>query len=316
MFRFPAFALTASLLCAAPAAAGPLDDAYGTFLRRNTEGALAVLGLAAVPSETASALVLDTGSNPNRGNDFQAAQLGGGFRISDDFPVYLEGYIGYNRYDPVLLLSDRGQTSQMPLKWTSVAATGGIGYEFDLTEHLVLRPQVHIMLGRTQTDVSVAAKVIGDRLGLDVNSLKSGGVTAGGVGGSLTLAYNQRWENDYELDVTLRHTQLHIEPIGGDKDLMGSAEAITTALWTRYRIPTGYELFDRPVRVVTEASLSHLPGDQGTILDEDWLAQIGVGGEIDLAETWVPWVTTTRLVFRYTQGEHLRGYSLGLACSF
>lgn len=310
----PALAVLLAGTVSAPAQS--LDEAFGALVRKNTEGALAVLGLAAVPSETASTLVLDTGSDPNRTYDFQAAQFGGGFRWSEDFPLYMEGYLGYNRYDPVLLLSDEGRTSALPLKWTSVAATGGIGWEFDLTEDLVLRPQAHIMLGRVQTDASVAAQVVANHLGLDIESFKNGGVTAGGLGGSLTLAYNKRWENDHEADLTLRHTRLYIEPIAGDKDLAGQAEAITTSLWTRYRIPTGREAFNRPIRVVTEASLSHLPGDQGTVIREDWLGMVGLGGEIDLEETWVPWVTTTRVMMRYTRGENLRGFSIGLSASF
>lgn len=302
-------------MAAVPAGADE-NAIFGSLVRRNTEGALAALGLAAVPSETASSLVLDTNTNPDRTYDFVAAQFGGGFRFSENIPIYLEGYLGYNRYDPVLLLSDQGTTSELPLKWTSFAATGGIGYEFDITENFKLRPQFHLMLGRTQTDASVGAQVIAERLGIDINAVKNGGVTAGGIGGSLGAIYNKRWENDYEVDVTLRHTYLYIEPIAGDKDLSGSAEAITTALWSRLRIPTGYELFDRPVRVVNEASFAHLPGDQGDIIQEEWLAQIGVGGEIDFEETWVPWITTTRLMMRYTRGERVEGFSIGLAASF
>ncbi|TDL91005.1 hypothetical protein [Meridianimarinicoccus aquatilis] len=105
-------AVLAVLAGAAPSAARPLDEAFG---------ALAVLGLAAAPSKTTSALVLDTGSNPERQYDFQATQLGGGFRISDNIPLYLEGYIGANRYDPVLLFSETQRTSALPFKWTSIA---------------------------------------------------------------------------------------------------------------------------------------------------------------------------------------------------
>ena len=293
-----------------------LDDLFGTLVRRQAEGALAVIGVAALPSETASALVFDTGSNPDRAYDFRAGQLGGGFAVSEAFPLYLEGYLGWNRYDPVLLLSDAGRTSALPLKWTSVAATGGIGYQFALTENLSFRPLVHIVLGRVQSDISVGAQVIANRLGIDTDVARAGGVTAGGGGASLTLAYNRRWENDYELDVTLRHTHLELKPIAGNKDLLARADAITTGLWSRLRIPTGYRAFSRPVRTVAEFSASYLPGDQGEVLGEDWLFQVGAGGEIDISETWVPWVTTARIMARYTRGEQLEGYSLGIAVSF
>lgn len=72
----------------------------------------------------------------------------------------------------------------------------------------------------------------------------------------------------------------------------------------------------RPIRLVSEASVSYLPGGQGEVIREDWLVQIGFGGEIDFENTWVPWITTTRLMFRYSRGERLEGYSIGLAASF
>ncbi|MCA8878594.1 MAG: autotransporter outer membrane beta-barrel domain-containing protein [Rhodobacteraceae bacterium] len=303
---------------AAPAAAGnsDLEQLFGAAVRAQAESALAVLGFATVPSETASGLALDTGQNPNRTYDFVAGQFGGGFRWSDSIPIYLEGYLGYNRYDPVLIVTQGAQTSQLPLKWTSVAATGGVGYEFDLSPYLVLRPLVHIALGRVQSDVSVGTQAIANRLGLESDALKNGGVTAGGLGGSLALVFNRRWENDYEFDASLRYTDISLRPIAGNRDLVAEARAQTATLWTRLRIPTGKEAFGRPVRTVAELSGSYLPGDQGEIIRESWLAQVGAGGEIDLGETWVPWVTTTRLMLRYTWGEHLKGYSIGIAASF
>lgn len=309
--------LGATLLSCSAATAGPLEDAFSRAIDNNLSGALAVLGLSAVPSETASTLFLDTDTSSGEETfDFQQGQFGGGFRWSESIPIYMEGFIGWSRYDPLLVFSDGVENAQVPLKWTNVSATGGIGYEFDLSEYWVLRPQFHISLGRIQTDLSVGAQLIANRLGLDAETLINGGVWAGGVGGSLALGYNRRWDNDWELDFNLRHTHIYIEPVAGDKELVGSADAITSTLWTRLRQPTGYEAFNRPIRLVYEASGSYLPGDQGDVLATEWLAQVGFGGEIDLEETWVPWVTTTRLVARYTRGESLEGFSIGLAASF
>lgn len=308
----------ALLPLALPAAAAEpdWDRIFGAAVRAQAESALAVLGFATVPSETASAVALDTGKNPDRTYDFVAGQLGGGFRWSEDLPIYLEGYVGYNRYDPVLLFTEGADTSLLPLKWTSFAATGGIGYEFDLTPYLVFRPLVHIALGRVQSDISVGTQILANQLGIDSDALRNGGVTAGGLGGSLALVYNRRWQNDYEVDVSLRYTDIRLQPIAGDRDLVAEAAAQTAALWSRLRIPTPWDAFDRPIRTVAEFSASYLPGDQGEIIREQWLAQLGAGGEIDLENTWVPWVTTTRVMFRYTWGEHLEGYSLGIAASF
>jgi hypothetical protein len=299
-----------------PALSQDLDDIFGARIRQEAGSALAVLGMTALPSETASALVLDTGGDSEQRFDFRQGQLGGGFRVSERFPLWLEGYVGWNRYDPDVVLADEIEGNRLPLKWTSFAATGGIGWAFDLNDDWTFRPQAHLSLGRVQSDASIGAQLVANRLGLDVDLIEGGGVTAGGYGASATLAYNHRWENDWEADLTLRHTHLRFEPIGHDKDLMAEADAVTTALWSRLRVPTGLELFDRPVRTVYEVTAARLHGDQGEILDTDWLAGIGFGGEIDLQETWVPWVTTTRLMVRYTRGDALEGISVGLAASF
>lgn len=309
-----AVALALWLAFGSGAAAQSLDDIFGRRLRDNADAALSISGINVVPSETASFLTYESGSGEF--DSFTTSQLGGGFAVSESFPLYLEGFVGYSRYDPTLLLSRGTSTSAIPLKWTSVSGTGGIGWEFHLTDHWSLIPMAHVTLGRIQTDSSVAAQVVANRLGLDASFLDGGGITTGGGGGSLSLVYNQRWANDYEVDLSLRHTHIRLYTIGGSADLSAEADAITTALWSRLRIPTGLRLFDRPVRIVTEASGAFLPGDQGEALKTSWLVQGGVGGEIDLEETWVPFVTTTRLVARATYGEELTGFSIGLAASF
>lgn len=296
------------------------QDAFEQFLARSIEarasGALAVLGLSAVPSETASTLALDTGREGQRGIDFRAGQLGGGFTWSETVPLYLEGYIGWNRYDPVFVFSQGGEQRRTEAKWNSFALSGGIGWDFKLSEHFVLRPMALVAVGEVVSDATLGAFFIGRKLGVETDFLVDGGLTAGGLGGALTLAYNERWQNDWEVDVTLRHTELHLEPIGGDKDVVGIAEAQTTALWSRLRVPTGYRAFDRPVRMVGEFSLGHYGGDQEQIFNTPWIAQVGFGGEIDVSETRIPWATTARAVLRYTRGDNLEGISLGLAVSF
>jgi hypothetical protein len=303
-------------LHAAPAYGQSLQDILFGRVQRQAQGALAVFGISAIPSETASTLQLEIDTATENQYEFVASQLGGGFTISESFPLYLEGFIGYNRYDPTLVLTRGAEASRLPLKWTSVAATGGIGWDFRITDDLVLRPMVHIAAGRVQTDLSVAGTFVANRLGLDVSFLESGGIWVGGLGGSLGLQYNHRWESDYEFDATLRYTHIRLEPIAGDNELSASADAATAALWTRLRVPTGLDLFQRPVRWVFEASGSYLPGDQGKALESEWLGQVGSGIEIDLEKTFVPLVTTTRLVARYTFGENLTGFSIGLAASF
>jgi hypothetical protein len=255
-----------------------IDDPLSVAIERRAAGALTLLGLAAVPSETASTLFLDTGQEGSSGIDFTAAQLGGGFTWSDDFPLYLEGYVGWNRYDPVFVFSDGTEQRATEAKWNSFALSGAVGWDFDLGENTVLRPMGLLALGAVASDVTLGGLFLGDRLGKDVDFLKDGSLTAGGYGGALALAYNERWENDWEVDVTLRHTRLYLEPIGGDKDVVGSAQSFTTGLWSRLRVPTGYKAFDRPVRGVGEFAVGYYGGDQREIFNTPWLAQVGLGG--------------------------------------
>lgn len=317
-FRPRALVLLSALLLHMPNTGATqviLDDIFKQLQRQNAAGSMAILGLVGIPDDSVGSIFLQSGQTGSA-YDFRSAQLGGGFRISENFPLYLEGYAGYARYDPVLFFSNNGQTSELPLKWTSVALTGGVGWEFDLGEYWFLRPMAHISLGRTQSDSSVIAQVIANQLGLDAEYLESGGLWAGGYGGSATLGFRRRWDNDHELETRLRYTYLEYQPIGDDEDLLVTSNAANAVLWTRYRFPTGWRLFDRPVRGVTDFSYSYLLGDQAKVLQTDWLARIGVGGEIDLSETWVPWVTTTRLMVRYYGSDTVNGFSVGLGISF
>ena len=313
-------ALLAALLGACPAGAAESDrpeNIAGFSIEKYATGALAMLGISAVPSETASILEFSTGTRPGGGPDFQAGQVGAGITLSASVPLYLEGYIGYDRYVPRFNLTDGTETATLRPKWTGFAATGGIGWDFPLSDHLVLRPMANVMLGQIVSDTAFVAQFIANHLGAeDAHFLRDGGLTAGGLGGSLVLAYDRSWENDLRAEYTLRYTYLRMRPIGGDRDVVARADAETLALWSRLRMPTGVEAFGGPLRTVAEFSASWLPGDQGEVLNTDWLAQVGYGIEIDVARTGLPIVTKGRMVFRYTIGEHLTGYGLGLAVSF
>lgn len=300
-----------------PAAAIDVEDIVAFSVEQQASGALALLGISAVPSETASALSLSSGSGPDGKIGFAASQLGGGFTVSETFPLYLEGYIGYNRYDPRFVMSDGTDSAPLNMKWTGFAATGGIGWDFKLAEDWTLRPMANISLGQVVTDTAFVAQFIANHLDADdLHFLRDGGLTAGGLGGSIVLDYNHRWDNDYEADMTLRYTKIHLEPIAGDRDVLGSANAETLALWSRLRMPTGFYALGMPFRSVAEFSASWLPGDQGEILQTDWLAQIGTGVELDVSKTRIPWIKQGRLMFRYTRGEILEGYGIGVAVNF
>lgn len=302
---------------ASPAQAQQADGLLSVPVQRQAGGVLALLGISAIPDSTASALNFRVGSGQDNRALFQASQVSGGFTWSEDFPLYLEGSIGYDRYNPDILVIGDGESARLRPKWTGIAATGGIGWDFKLAENLWLRPIANVTLGQVVTDTQYIAQFIADRLPeADVHFLRDGGLTAGGLGGSLALVYNRLWDSGVEADAVLRYTDIHLTPIGGDKDVMASASARTLALWSRLRTPNSMTAFGSPLRTVYELSASWLPGDQGEILDTDWLLQVGLGQEIDVRQTRLPWITAGRVVFRYTLGERLSGYGLGLAVSF
>lgn len=304
-------------LTAGAVQAAEIEDLVAFSLEKHAASALAVMGITAVPNETASTLFLNTGTRPGGSTDFIAGQLGSGITLSESYPIYLEGYIGYTRYVPAFVLEQGSKAASLLPKWTSVAATGGIGWDFRLTDDIVLRPIVDVSLGQIVSDTAFIAKFIADYLGVDdVHFLRNGGLTAGGIGGSVVLAYDHSWANHLQAEWTLRYSNMLLRPIGGDSDVVGEAQAESLVLWSRLRMPTGQYAFGSPVRTVSEFSASWLPGDQGDILRTDWLAQIGFGLELDVSKTAVPWISAGRMVMRYSRGEYLEGYGLGVAVSF
>jgi hypothetical protein len=307
-----------ALIGAGPAAAqarGAAEDALLRLLNANVSeqatGALALLGITLVPSETASTLVFEDVRGDSR---YRAAQLGGAFTVSEALPLYLEGYAGWSRYDPTFVLTDGARTSLLPAKWTSFGATGGVGWDFALSEEWVLRPIANVSLGHVESDASLVGRLLDARYGLDIEFLEDGRLTAGGAGASLMLDF-ERVREAYEMDVEIRYTHIHLEPIAGSRAIDASSEAATLGLWSRVRTPTPFRIASGPLRVVTEFSASWLPGDQGATLGEDVLGQFGLGLEIDVEDA-VPLATRGRMVGRVTLGERLRGFSVGLAVSF
>jgi len=291
------------------------DGIIGGSVERHATAALAVLGITAVPNETASTLFMD-GTGGGENFDYQSGQIFGGFTISDEYPIFFEGLIGGARFRPNIVVEADEEEAVFPLKWTSVAATGGLGYDFKLTENLALRPIFNFSLGYVVSDATLLAKFLEKYTDIDIDDLVSDGLVAGGVGGSLMLEYTLR-KPEYDVDITLRHTTMEFIPIGASSNINANATAVSTTMWNRLRVPiSDWRVMGNPVRSVWEASFSHLPGDQGKALNSEWLAQFGAGIELDSTDTWVPLVTRTRLVARYAVGEEVQGYSVGLAVSF
>jgi len=304
----------AGLLVAGPAAANEDDLPRSARDLSSAYGVLSVLGLSVVPSETASTLDISTGNS--EANGFFGSQFGVGFTVSKSFPLYLEGFAGIGRYDPTYVFSNGVEATKLPLRWNNVAGTIGIGWDFNLTDELVLRPMANASLGYVTSDTAVIINYIERTYGVDLSFLDNRTLGAYGYGGSLMLDY-ENYKPEYEIDIELRYTHIRLEPMDkAGSNVIGHADAQTIGLWSRIRVPTGYTVFDRPLRSVAEFSASGLVGDQRVAIGSPYLFQFGGGIEFDLeALTWLPG-QRVRIVGRYVTGRGVSGYSTGFAITF
>jgi hypothetical protein len=100
-----------------------------------------------------------------------------------------------------------------------------------------------------------------------------------------------------------------------DNGQVTGSVAASVNLWSRWRAPTGITLLQRPLRYVLEFAHTTFLGDLDGVLGFNDLSSLGTGLELDSSAYDVT-VTRTRLMARYQVGEHVRGWSLGLAVSF
>lgn len=277
-------------------------------IRAQAAGALAMLGLASVPNEAASTLSF-SGGGESGGAGFRGSQFGGGFN-PDGGPLYLEGFLGWNAYDPTFLFSRNGEKVQASGDWQSAALTAGVGWNFPIGAGMVLRPILDVAVGNITTDTA------GDGPVEDVMSFLDDGVTATGLGGALMVEGNWMLQNDWEVDATLRHSHMWLQTTEGPMSDFGSAEAITSSAWARLRVPTPWQALRRPLRGVGEVAFASYAGDQAEVMGTTWLAQVGIGAEVDLRAAKLPKITAGRLMLRYTRGEEADGLSFGISADF
>jgi len=292
-----------------------VDD---SAIKARKDGILTLMGFTVLPDVTTSSLSINDASSGDPG--LQQTTLGGGFTISQDFPLYLEGTVGYSRYDPKFIASDGDETLIIPVKWNSLSLTGGIGWDFPLTENkeLKLRPIFNFTFGHIESDASILGRVLEERFDLDSDSLeflKRGRMNVYGLGGSIMLDW-EHYREDYEVDVELRYTNIQLRSFDSDySSIEGASDANILSLWTRWRAPTGFSMLNNPLRYVLEGSNTTFLGAQRDALGFNYLSTLGVGFELDSSDYPV-FITRTRLLYRYTFGENVSGHAIGLAMSF
>jgi hypothetical protein len=305
--KLAALVLGAACALATPLAPGQVVDGD---LQKRANGVLALMGYMLTPDVTTGALSIGNAATGNP--DFRMTTLGGGLTLSREFPLYLEGTLGYARYDPTFVASGGQATGSVAATWDAYSATGGVGWSFPVAQDLALRPIFNFSYGRVDSNVSASGQT---GTGAEIDFLASGRLDAYGLGGSLVLDY-ERYRPENEIDVELRYTNIYLRSFGGSSSaVQGSADSQSVSLWSRWRAPTGINMLKRPLRYVLEFAHTTFLGDLDGVLGFNYLTSLGTGLELDSSAYDVT-VTRTRLMARYQVGEHVKGWSIGLAVSF
>ncbi|WP_417663254.1 autotransporter domain-containing protein [Pseudomonas sp.] len=298
-------------LIAAPTAHAELMlDASDVEDRVN--GVLSLMSYSMTLDLASSSLQIQDNSTGNP--SIKMTQLGGGATMSKSFPLYLEGAAAYSRYDPRFVATDGAERRSIPVKWNSVSATGGVGWDFPISDEVVVRPIASVGLGYMTSDINAARIFINRRTNKQIEFLDDGHMSALGLGGAMMLDW-ERVRPDYEADIELRYSYMNLQQIGGDEAINGEVTAETANLWSRWRAPTGWVVMQRPLRYVLEFSHSEYLGEQRGALGFDRLSTFGLGVEFD-SSAYDVFITRTRLVLRQMVGDNVSGLSLGLAVSF
>lgn len=284
----------------------------GVNVQRYANGVLTLMAFSVVPDLTSSFLSIDSGQSSSP--SISMSQLGGGFTLGTGFALYLEGNLGYNRYDPTFIATNGQEERRIPAKWNTFAGTGGIGWDFPLYfDGLYLRPIFNFSLGHVESDASLLGRIIEYYYDVDIAYLRNGRLSAYGLGGALMLDY-MRYVEAYDLDVELRYTNILLQSFNTSTAVKGSAQAEAVSLYSRLRLPTGLVFMRRPLRYVFELANTTYLGDQAGALGFNYLTSLGAGFEFDTSAINL-WISRVRFVGRYVIGENVTGASFGISVS-
>jgi hypothetical protein len=288
-------------------------SAGDSLLQQQVNAALSLMTFTVTPDVTASNLSINDSNGDS--SDLLMTQLGGGATLSDEVPVYLEGNLGFSRYDPQFVISKGEESKSFPAKWNTLSASGGVGWDFDLSEHWVIRPIANLSLGTVASDLQIVDWVLDHKTARETAFLEHGRLNAYGLGGSVMLDY-ELFSNQHDIDAEVRYSYIHLQSYGSTSEaVQGQADAENLSLYLRRRAPTGLMLLSRPLRYVLEGARTEYFGDQRGMLGFDALNSLGAGFEMDSSQYDII-ISRTRLVGRYMFGENTAGYSVGLAVSF
>lgn len=322
----------AAALLAAPAVGQPTGarledvlariDALRANLASRGPGVLGLMGYNMTPDGSANSLTVNRSdiSSDVGSSTLTLSQFGFGFTWSESFPLFTEFYGGYARYDPRAIFTGTG-ARRTPLRWNNFAATLGVGYDIRIGEYLWLRPIFNVAGGYAASDASLFGSFVQFRTDRDISALTGQRANVLGLGGSLMLAYYD-YQPRRDIDVEFRYTYLNLQTVGDTLPAArGRSNAQTLGLWARYRWPTGWEAFGRPVRWVLDGTASYYIGEQADTIGFRWAVKAGGGIEVDVGRYEVGavgiYLSRVRLVARYFYGDGgVTGTSVGVGMSF
>ncbi|WP_397390292.1 autotransporter domain-containing protein [Polynucleobacter sp.] len=289
----------------------PLQNAGTNYLKKRADALMTLTGFSLTPDVTTGNLKV---TNSDGKADLQTTSLGGGDRISANFPLYIEGTLAFNRYNPTFTDGVGNSSVNIPMYWNSITGTGGIGWDFPITDQLRFRPIANVMLGHLESDASVATRYINNNRDVNLQFINSGRMNSYGAGGSVMLDY-ENYKPDQEIDIELRYTNIAIQTFASSAAVQGSADSQSLSLWARSRIPTPWMALDRPIRAVFEAANTQYLGNLRGAMGFNSISSVGTGIEIDRSAS-DPIFSRVRVVVRYRFGQNVQGTSIGLAASF
>lgn len=287
------------------------DTLAQAYLSKRANAFLTVISYSLTPDVTTGSLSLREGALNNP--ELLMTSLGGGGTLSEGIPLYIEGTVALNRYNPSFVTQSATPVA-IPVKWNSISVTGGVGWDFRLNEQFKLRPIFNVSLGHVESDLAVASRIITNQTDVNLDFLDNGRLNAYGLGGSLVLDYED-FRPDQENEFELRYTNIQLTSFNSSKSVEGQASAQSLALWTRRRVPTKFTVQGNTIRSVLEFAHTQYLGDSRGALGFNYLSSIGSGFELDI-KNYDVFFTRARVMLRYQFAPNISGYSVGIAASF
>lgn len=277
---------------------------------------LVFVNFTALPEISSGDLVVDAViGEPDAG--LSSTRLAGGMTFDlESFPLYLEGNLGTARLDAEFLVNDPvvGPVG-LDTDWTIYAASGGIGVDFAVSEHWVLRPILVAGLSHISNSTGFSGPG-GDDVRAGLDGFLTNWNAQAGLYGRAAMAEYENLGDRYELNAKLRLTHVEVVTIDTPSSEFDARIGADTAnLFARLGQPMPFRLFDRPLRWLLQGSGSVFLGDQRDVLGFSWFSSAGVGLEADLAGH-NDYVSRARPAVSAVVGNRVSGYAIGLGVSF